>query len=339
MATRRAATKREEEEAMSEKKMVEVIHRVARTLNLKKIVARGGVWRRRGKRQRRRRVVGFMGLEIERGRRLGGLNPRSPRWSEAVNVNEEVGRFFQTKKGLRQGDPLSPLLFNMVADMLATLIKRAKLDGQIRGIVPHLVDGGLSILQYADDTIIFLDHDLEMARNMKLLLCAFEQLFGLKINFNKSEASDQYMEIFNCKNGEFPFSYLGIPIHFKKLRNADWKKVEERFEKCLSSWKGKHLSIGGRLTLINSVLSSLPMYTMSFFDVPKGVIRKLDYFRSRFFWQGDEHKKKNIVWLSGASSANLKIKGVLGFMSQVPKTSLYLVNGYINFLPLMGGNS
>ncbi|WVZ53316.1 LOW QUALITY PROTEIN: hypothetical protein U9M48_004280, partial [Paspalum notatum var. saurae] len=75
------------------------------------------------------------------------------------------------------------------------------------------------------------------------------------------------MEIFGCKIGELPFSCLGIPIHFKKLRNADWKKVEERFEKRLSSWKGKHLSVGGRLTLINSVLSSLPM-------------------------QGDEHKKK-----------------------------------------------
>ncbi|WVZ51380.1 hypothetical protein U9M48_002532, partial [Paspalum notatum var. saurae] len=150
-------------------------------------------------------------------------------------------------------------------------------------------------------TVIFLDHVLEMARNIKLLLCAFEQLSGLKINFNESElycfgdaqdALDQYMEIFGCKNGEFLFSYVGIPTHFKKLRNADWKKVEERFEKRLSSWKGKHLSIGGRLTLINSVLSSLPMYMMSFFDVPKGVIRKLDYFRSRFFWQGDEHKKK-----------------------------------------------
>jgi hypothetical protein len=58
----------------------------------------------------------------------------------------------------------------------------------------------------------------------------------------------------------FPLRYLGIPIHFRKLRNTDGKKVEEIFEKRLSSWKGKHLSNGGRLTLINSVLSSLPMY-------------------------------------------------------------------------------
>ncbi|WVZ59399.1 LOW QUALITY PROTEIN: hypothetical protein U9M48_009545 [Paspalum notatum var. saurae] len=107
--------------------------------------------------------------------------------SVAVNVNDEVGPYFQTKKGLRQGDPLSPILFNIVANMLAILVNRAKVDGQINGVVPHLVDGDLSILQYADDTIIFMNNDLEHAHNMKLLLCAFEQVSSLKINFHKSE--------------------------------------------------------------------------------------------------------------------------------------------------------
>jgi hypothetical protein len=53
--------------------------------------------------------------------------------------------------------------------------------------VPHLVDDDLSMLQYVDDTIIFLYHDLERARNLKVLLCTFEQLSGLKINYHKSE--------------------------------------------------------------------------------------------------------------------------------------------------------
>ena len=62
---------------------------------------------------------------------------------------------------------MSPILFNIVADMLSILIKRAKDDGQIRGVIPHLVDEGLSILQCADDIILFMDHDLEQAKNMK----------------------------------------------------------------------------------------------------------------------------------------------------------------------------
>jgi len=114
--------------------------------------------------------------------------------------------------------------------MLAILMNRAKVDGQISGVVPHLIDGGLSILQYADDTILFMDHDLEKARNMKLLLSAFEQVSGLKINFHKSELFcfgnaqdhlDQYVELFGCKSGDFPIRHLGIPIYFMKLRNVE----------------------------------------------------------------------------------------------------------------------
>ncbi|WVZ97015.1 LOW QUALITY PROTEIN: hypothetical protein U9M48_042582, partial [Paspalum notatum var. saurae] len=170
----------------------------------------------------------------------------------AVNVNDEVGPYFQTKKGLRQGDPLSPILFNIVADMLAILINRAKVDGQISGVVPHLV-------------------------------------LGLKINFHKSEtfcfgAAQQnltaYMQLFGCNSGDLPIRYLGIPIHYRRLPNTDWRKVDECFEKRLSNWKSKHFSTGGRLTLINSVLSSLSMYMVLFFAIPKGVLKKLDYFRS-----------------------------------------------------------
>jgi hypothetical protein len=77
--------------------------------------------------------------------------------SVEVRVNENIGRYFQTTKDLRHGDPLSPILFNIVADMLALLITKAKEEGQITGLIPHLIDGGISILQYADNTILFYD--------------------------------------------------------------------------------------------------------------------------------------------------------------------------------------
>ncbi|WVZ74625.1 hypothetical protein U9M48_022786 [Paspalum notatum var. saurae] len=191
----------------------------------------------------------------------------------AINVNGQKDAYFQTRKGLRQGDPLSPILFNIVADMLAIIINRAKVEGKVNGVIPHLMENGLSILQYADDTVIFLDHDLELARNMKALLCMFEKLSGLKINFHKSEifcfgqakeCEKEYSELFGCRQGSLPFKYLGLPMHYRKLGNSDWKHVEE----------------------------SLPMFMLSFFAIPKGVLKKLEYFRSRFFWQNDQHKKK-----------------------------------------------
>jgi hypothetical protein len=87
--------------------------------------------------------------------------------SVCVQVNDDLGHFFQTGKGLRQGDPLSPILFNLVLDMLTVLIERAKSLGFLDGLVPHLVEDGLSILQYADDTILFIDDDLENSQGLK----------------------------------------------------------------------------------------------------------------------------------------------------------------------------
>jgi hypothetical protein len=146
-----------------------------------------------------------------------------------------------------------------------------------------------------------MDNDLERVKNMKLLLCAFEQLSGLKINFHKSELfcygaakeiESEYAHIFGCDLGSFPFRYLGIPMHHRKLMNKDRKHVEERFKKRLNYWRSKMLLVGGRLVLLNSILSNLLMFMLSFFELPKGVLKMLDYFRSWFFWQSDEQKKK-----------------------------------------------
>jgi hypothetical protein len=174
--------------------------------------------------------------------RMKGFDPKWCKWTNSfvqggsvgIRVNDDIGHYFQTRKGLRQVDPLSPMLFNIVFDMLAVLFAREKDDG----LIPHLVEEGVSILQYGDGTILFMEHDLEKALNMKLLLCIFEQLLGLKINFHKSECfyfrkekddEDQYKQILGCESGSLPVRYLGIPIHHRKLHNAEWNPVEIRF--------------------------------------------------------------------------------------------------------------
>ena len=156
--------------------------------------------------------------------------------SVGIKINDDIGHYFQTHKGFRQGDSMSSLLFNIVADMLAILIGRAKQHGQVEGLVTHLVDGGVSILHYADDTILFMEHDIAKSPNMKLILCLFEQLSGLMINFCKSELfcfgkakdeQDTYRQLFGCELGSLPFSYLGIPIHHRKLSNKEWKCIKD----------------------------------------------------------------------------------------------------------------
>jgi hypothetical protein len=156
--------------------------------------------------------------------------------SVAIKINDDISHNFQTKKGLRQGDPLSSILFNIVDDMLAIMIERAKSDGLFEGVIPHLVDGGLSILQYAYNPF-YGTWLRKCKKNMKLIFLAFEHLSSLKINFHKSELfcfgealdrAHSYAELFGCNQGQFPIRYLGIPIYFQILTNAEWKIVEER---------------------------------------------------------------------------------------------------------------
>jgi hypothetical protein len=153
------------------------------------------------------------------------------------------------------------------------------------------------VLQYAYDTIICLEHDLTKARNMKLLLYMFEQMFGLKNNFEKSEVvlverDDiivvSYANISNCQIGSFPLKYLGVPLSANMLHMANWFRLEKK----LDIWKGNSLSSGGRTILINSSLSSTAVHHMSMFLMPKTAIHRMDKVRRRFFWQGGFIKRK-----------------------------------------------
>jgi hypothetical protein len=104
-------------------------------------------------------------------------------------------------------------------------------------------------------------------------------LSGFKINFHKSEIfyfgrvkeeEEEYRQLFGCESGSLPFRYLGITIHYRNLKSSEWNPVESHFEGKLGCWDGKILSYGDRLVLINSIFTSLPMFMLSFFDIPKG---------------------------------------------------------------------
>jgi hypothetical protein len=130
-----------------------------------------------------------------------------------------------------------------------------------------------------------LEHDIEKSVHMKLILRFFEELSGLKINFHKSEIfyfgrakeeEEQYKQLFGCESGSLPFRYLGIPIHYRILKNSEWNPIESRFEGKLGCWDGKILSYGDCLVLINFVLTSLPMFYVIFL-LPEGVRKRLDF--------------------------------------------------------------
>ena len=94
-----------------------------------------------------------------------------------------------------------------------------------------------------------------------------------------------------CKVGSLPLSYLGLLVGGGITRLSSWEPLIENIRKKLAAWKSSLLSIGGRLTLIKSSLSNLPIYYMSLFPLPQGVIDKIIQMWRQFLWNGKEDRK------------------------------------------------
>ena len=103
----------------------------------------------------------------------------------SVKINNIVGAYFQSFKGVHQGDPMFPFLFNLAAECLSKMVFNAKKNNLLKGLAADRIPGGVAILQYADDTILCIKDNIEQAVNLKLLLYLFELMYGLKIIFLK----------------------------------------------------------------------------------------------------------------------------------------------------------
>lgn len=201
-----------------------------------------------------------------------------------ISFKGQLGNYFNCKRGLRQGDSLSPFLFNLVTDSLSKILNVLCNREILRGLGNFNVGQCVLNLNFADDTLIFLQADLQMIEALKILLIGFENLSGLKINFSKSEIvplnlieeeGQQIAAILGCKLVSLPITYLGLPLHWKKLGINDWNILIGKMEKKLDCWKGKLLSICGRVILLKFVLCDMPIYWLSIFRVPNKVKRRI----------------------------------------------------------------
>jgi len=220
-----------------------------------------------------------------------GFGPKWIRWidgclksaSISVLVNGSPSHEFIPQRGLRQGDPLAPFLFNIVAEALNGILKAAVGRNLYNGFTVGSNNVDISILQYADDTIFYGEASMMNIKAIKAILRAFKLVSGLKINFAKSNfgafgMSEQWRleaaNYLNCSLLSFPFTYLGIPIGANP-RSQMWDPLITKCERKLARWKQSYISFGGRVTLIKSVLTSIPIYFFSSFRVPKKVMDKL----------------------------------------------------------------
>jgi hypothetical protein len=133
---------------------------------------------------------------------------------------------------------------------------KAAEKGLIRGVLDNVIEKGISHIQYADDTVLMIDGSDESIINLKIVLYCFEWLSGLKINYHKSEVvffgisqaeKERKANMMNCKLGELPVKYLGIPISDRVIGSEAFQIIPNRMLKRLDPWKGKIMTSGGKL--------------------------------------------------------------------------------------------
>ncbi|XP_074298290.1 uncharacterized protein LOC141629139 [Silene latifolia] len=224
--------------------------------------------------------------------------------SFSISLNGEMFGFFPGKRGLRQGDPLSPLIFTLCMEYLTRTLKYAAARYDF-AFHPMCKEMGLTNLMFADDVLMFSKGD---AKSMMLLLRSFSTFSrptGLKISAAKSNAyfcgvSDQLkqeiLSVSGLKEGELPFRYLGLPIQTTRLQKKDCECLVEKICSKIHGYGARKFSFAGRLTLVQAVLKSLCSYWASLFVLPKGIIQRVEATCRNFLWDGGtEYRRAPLV--------------------------------------------
>lgn len=247
---------------------------------------------------------------------LQGLNfpGQFMRWLQAcicttnftVGYNGTVQGYFKGKRGLRQGDPLSLYLFVIAMNCLSLMLNKAAEEGKFN-YHHNCQSSKLTHLCFADDLLIFLDGTLSSVQNVLQVLQEFEHRSGLAISLQKScffaaglndEEVHTITTVTGLPSGSLPIRYLGVPLCTRKLSIINCEPLLQQVKGKINSWCAKSLSFGGKLQLINTVISGITNFWCSTFILPKLCIRKINSLCSAFLWKGtlDGHHTARVSW-------------------------------------------
>ncbi|XP_021739498.1 uncharacterized protein LOC110705886 [Chenopodium quinoa] len=215
--------------------------------------------------------------------------------SFSIMINGGLNGFFKGKKGIRQGDPMSPLVFVIVMEYLSRLLKKVVAK---RGFRFHRRCKSLTLnhLIFVDDLMLFSYADKKSISLLVRALKAFEGCSSLQANADKSaiyfgsvqpEVQQGIVTESGFIIGETPFKYLGIPLNAKYLRVSDFDAIVDKMLARITCWSSRKLSYTARVLLVNPVLITLHTYWVQCVLLPKLVILRITQLCKAFLWCGD----------------------------------------------------
>ncbi|GJT41078.1 reverse transcriptase [Tanacetum coccineum] len=240
----------------------------------------------------------------------------------SFNINGQVSGHVAPTRGLRQGDPISPYLFIMCAEVLSSMIRKSVTQGYIHGVKVCRGAPTISHLFFADDSIFFSRATEEESCRLKSILDQYCRASGQVINYEKSEISfsanveqhvrSRILESLSVREVAYQTKYLGLPSIIGRSKKVVFQSILDRIKRKLGGWKEKTLSIAGKEVLIKSVAQAMPMYVMNIFLLPDTLIDEI-HRALNLFWWGDGVKQNPIRWCSWERMCVSKFRGGMGF--------------------------
>ena len=242
--------------------------------------------------------------------------------NSCVHVNGQYSQWFDVKRGTRQGDPLSPYLFLICAELLASMIRQ---NENIHGI--NILDEEILLSQFADDTTFFLDGTRESFCSCMCVLQQFASMSGLNINVDKTKAvwigsrrnsKLRFMPEINLDWNPVTFTVLGVVFSTDVLEivTINFENKLNEMKKVLNAWSRRNLTPFGRITVIKSlVISKITHLLMNLPDPEESFLKELNKLLYNFLWNGKNDKIRRSGVCQAYEVGGLKMVDIKSFLS------------------------
>ena len=229
--------------------------------------------------------------------------------SSSVINNGHTSRYFALKRGVRQGDPLSPYLFILAGEILSNAIRQNK---EIKGI--NINDKEIKILQYADDTSGILKNE-KSAKSFLKEVELYGSYSGLKLNKEKTEGfrlgpnhNINNTNQFGISWSQTPIRLLGIFFSYDEeaSNKCNFEKKIQDAKSVINLWKMRDLTTIGRIQIIKTYIISKFMYTCSVIHMPEMYTKEINKLIFTFIWKGGRDKVKRSIMIGNKQKGGLR---------------------------------